>query len=108
MNDLLGKKTKSGTIVGILDAIFYCCMLLKSGVNVNYQTWDNDYPSWREKSIIYIYFDEPQKGFTFDEWLSYHLEDPIELVRKSYDSLPLRYYLAIPIDALKKEEEDNE
>lgn len=108
MEDILGKKVKGGIIVSIIDADFYCSALKAFDINVDYKIWDQEYPGWRKKPILHVFYKKPQKSLTFDQWLSYHLEEPIESVREQYDALPEYYQLAMPFDVLFKKEDENE
>lgn len=83
-----------GSVVGIMDARF----------TSNYNSscvWDILYPDWREKPIIYMKYDTPQKNLTINEYLDHHpMKDklPIERLINEYNNLPDYPITCTPID----------
>ena len=50
----------TGTVVGVVDANL---------CQPNSPTWNENYPLWQDGYVNYVEFDEPQKQFSFEEFL---------------------------------------
>ena len=109
-SEVISKRTglpAYGTIVGIMDSDFY--LNSKAPQGANYSRWDELYPNWKEKPVMFVYFKEPQKTLAFEEYAkgfeTHQVEATLEEMKTLYKFLPKAPVAAYPIDDLECIEE---
>lgn len=103
-NDVISKKTglpASGVVVGLVTGEFYLGITRRPVET--FVKWNQLYPEWVEKSIIYVKLSSPQKSMSFEEFKEYSdpsiTEDKLKVL---YDyQVPLSPHIAYPEDDLE-------
>lgn len=103
---VVNKKTSFpniGTVVGIVDAQFF--IKTRSNLLDFFISWNDDFPEWQHKSVVYVEVDHPQKNANFDEFCRDHPHLSSESLKSEYERIPEYKFLTYPIDDLQFEEE---
>ncbi len=99
---VVSKKTgypASGTVAGMVVAPMYM-----AGRDQSYfSTWNELYPDWTEKPIVYVVFEEARRTVTFEEFIHYMPESMKNLDPKTlYEThIPTARIMAYPVDDLE-------
>ncbi len=98
----LGDKVPGGKIVGIVTASYWAATggLTRSDTH----PYNDKYPGWLNKNMVYVELDNPQKVMSFEEACE---QWPMSLTQEEqeqlYGKLPVYSYLALPEDAVTVE-----
>lgn len=86
-----------GEVVGFYDPIFFIKFY-------KFNDWDKNYPSWREKPVAVVEFDEYKKSATLEEWIDSAVKKGIskEAALSNYDQCPITNIVMVPCDDLEK------
>ncbi len=83
-----------GEIYGFADAGHWARMY-----GLSFTQWTNLYPNWREKRVAFLYSEVPQRGMTFEEYMTTVEETWVsrEMARIDYENENnLSHYFILP------------
>lgn len=87
------------TVIGIIKSKRYNEMVLPSTFNPAkflVDKWNSLYPNWRQKEILVLEFDQPQKPLSYAEHKDVEQSENINV--SSYKYIPLTFFAQVPID----------
>ena len=107
VNLYLGQKVRSkktgfpgvGYIVGFSLPSFWM-MVRKANVE-DFSTWNNLYPEWEQKPLAHVFYQEPRKTVTFEEFKSGNTVYKDEVLEDMYNKLELAQSIMYPYDDLE-------
>ena len=82
-----------GKIVGILTSEIY----IKMSPSQSYSRWNELFPTWKDKPVYIVEFDEPVKSLTWEEYYK-HSKNP---TKEEYDNIPFYKVVAYPFEDLE-------
>ena len=109
---VVSKKTGypgSGEVCGVVYAAMYVATTKKE--LKDFECWNDLYPDWHEKHIVYVRFDEPRRTVTFEEFCRYmpeHKYDGYDLQTIYAFSIPYTNVIAYPIEDLEFFDKDDD
>jgi hypothetical protein len=98
-----------GEVCGIVYSAVYVASAQKNVSDFN--CWNDLYPDWTDKPIVYVLFEEPRRTVTFEEFVKYIPDDRY----RDYDlktvyafQIPFTRAVAYPIDDLEYLDENDD